>query len=96
MRSFACQFRRIFAKRLYVLRHLCLEKEMKKCADLLPLFAALLFLSSSTLVLAGGGKKAKTPEYHDTVIESVSPASLVVSTDREKRTYPVNQFTGLH
>lgn len=66
---------------------------MKKSFPLLSIFTALLLITTASNSFSGPSKKPKAPEYHDTVIESVTPTAITVALDKTKKTYPINQFT---
>ncbi len=56
------------------------------------LLFVVVALSLATPVFAGGTKK-KAPEYHDTVIASVTGSTLVITEDKATKTFPITQFT---
>lgn len=60
--------------------------------SLLRLAIVVVVISLATPGLAAP-KKKKGPEYHDTVIASVSAIAIVVNADKVTKTYPVTKFT---
>lgn len=55
--------------------------------------AAVTLITATTNCFSAPSKKPKAPEYHDTLIESVTPTSITVVLDKTKKIYPINQFT---
>ena len=57
-------------------------------------FACAIFLVFfvAASVFAGGPRK-KEPEYHDTVISSVTGNAITITQDKTPRTFPITQFT---
>jgi hypothetical protein len=60
--------------------------------SLMRLFIVVVAISLATPGFAAG-KKKKGPEYHDTVIASVTGNSIVITEDKTTRTFPITQFT---
>ncbi|MGZ5024283.1 MAG: hypothetical protein ACXWBS_05405 [Chthoniobacterales bacterium] len=56
------------------------------------LFVLVVAIALATPGFAAG-KKKKEPEYHDTVIASVSANSIVITEDKATKTFPITQFT---
>lgn len=51
---------------------------------------AMMFVST---VVAGGKKKAKVPEHHDTVIEKVTADSITIDQEKVTKSFKITQFT---
>jgi hypothetical protein len=56
------------------------------------LFIVVLAIALVTPGFAAG-KKKKGPEYHDTVIASVTGNSITITEDKVTKTFPITQFT---
>ncbi len=54
------------------------------------------FAAVAPTVDAGGRKKAKPVEHHDTLISAVAPNSITITEDKTPKTFPINQSTEVY